>query len=280
MAEFDVYEAVTARIIAQLEQGVIPWEKGWTGVQGGAISGSTGKPYSLLNQMLLGRPGEYFTFNQVKEKGGKVRKGEKSSFVVFWKQVKVEEGDESGQIREKLVPMLRYFNVFHVDQCEGLKPRQQPPTKPIQEVRSGEEIISQYQNRSGVKIQYIKGDEASYSPGRDCITLPLREQFLSASELYGTAFHEMTHSTGHKDRLNRLKSTAFFGNTEYSKEELIAEIGAAALMNWSGIETCKSLRNSAAYIRSWLKVLKDDKRMIVQASGAASKAVEYILGIG
>lgn len=279
MAGFDVYEAVTTRIIAQLEQGIIPWEKGWTGVQGGAISGSTGKPYSLLNQMLLRKPGEYFTFNQVKEKGGSVRKGEKSSLVVFWKQIKVEEPDKNGVPEEKLVPMLRYFNVFHIDQCDGLKAREPKSVAPIQENRGGEEVISQYQNKSGVSIYYIKGDEASYSPTGDCITLPLREQFLSAADFFSTIFHEMTHSTGHKDRLNRLKPTAHFGNEDYSKEELVAEIGAAALMNWSGIETDKSIKNSSAYVQGWLTALKNDKRLIVQASGQASKAVEYILGI-
>ena len=107
MAKFDVCELVTARIIEQLQQGVIPWNKPWTGVQGGAISGATGRPYSLLNQMLLDRPGEYFTFKQVQDREGRVRKGEKSSVVVFWKQVKISEKMEDGELKEKLVPMLR-----------------------------------------------------------------------------------------------------------------------------------------------------------------------------
>lgn len=91
MAKFDIYEAVTERIIQQLQQGVIPWQKPWTGTQHGAISGTTGKPYSLLNQMLLGKPGEYYTYSQVLSRGGAVRKGEKSQIVVFWKQVKVSD---------------------------------------------------------------------------------------------------------------------------------------------------------------------------------------------
>ena len=91
MAKFDIYEAVTERIIHQLQQGVIPWQKPWTGTQHGAISGTTGKPYSLLNQMLLGKAGEYYTYSQVLSRGGAVRKGEKSQIVVFWKQVKVSD---------------------------------------------------------------------------------------------------------------------------------------------------------------------------------------------
>lgn len=277
MAQFDICEVITSRIIEQLQHGIIPWNKPWTGIQGGAISGATGRPYSLLNQMLLNRPGEYFTFKQVQDRGGRVRKGEKSSVVVFWKQVKVSEKMEDGETKEKLVPMLKYYHVFHIAQCEGLESREQEaaPT----ENRNGEDIITGYQDREGITIRYIKGDEASYSHLRDCITLPLREQFISSEEFYSTAFHEMTHSTGHHKRLNRIRATAHFGNEEYSKEELVAEIGSAVLMNCSGIETNKSVRNSAAYIQGWLRALNNDQRMIVQASGQASKAVEYILNI-
>jgi antirestriction protein ArdC len=122
-----------------------------------------------------------------------------------------------------------------------------------------------------------RGDEAYYSPSRDCIVLPLMEQFTDTAEYYSCTFHEMTHSTGHSSRLNRLKATAHFGNSEYSKEELVAEIGAAALMNITGTETPKAFRNSAAYIQNWLTALRNDRRMIVSASGAAQKAVDFIL---
>lgn len=278
-----VYQMVTDRIIAELEKGNIPWEKPWTGVQSEAISGTTGKPYSLLNQMLLGKPGEWYTFNQVKQLGGMVRKGEKSSFVVFWKQTPVkEENPETGEIKEKLVPMLRYYNVFHVDQCEGIKAKiidpeaVDPATLPADEI--ADHIIVDYLNRSGVTLEHIKGDEAYYSPAFDRVVLPLREQFPDMAEYYSTAFHELTHSTGHSNRLNRLTSTAHFGNESYSKEELVAEIGAAALVNHACIETKNSFRNSTAYIQSWLKVLRGDSRFIVSAASKAEKAVNYILG--
>jgi len=276
MGKFDIYGVITDRIIEQLENGVIPWEKPWTGTQSGAISGATGKAYSLLNQMLLGKPGEYFTYNQVLAKGGHVRKYEKAQIVVFWKQVKVIEKDEAGQQIEKIIPMLRYYSVFHADQCEGITAEQRP-VKVIAHP-AADDIITAYSQRERLDIRHQRGDEAYYSPSRDCVVLPLREQFNSVSEYFSTAFHELTHSTGHSSRLNRLKATAHFGNDDYGQEELVAEIGAAALLNYTGIETKQSLRNNVAYIQSWLNALKNDKRLIVQASGAASKAVDMIIG--
>lgn len=276
---FDIFAAVTDRIITQLEAGCIPWNKPWGGVAGGAISGTTGKPYSLLNQMLLRKPGLYFTFNQIQNLGGHVRKGEKSQMVVFWKQIPTKEQDgQTGEQQEKLIPMLRYYNVFHQDQIDGLKivPAEEPK-KPTA-FPQADDIISNYISRSGVKLEHRIGDEAYYSPVSDRVVLPMMEQFHSSAEYYSTAFHELTHSTGHKSRLDRLRSTAHFGNESYSKEELVAEIGAAALMNHAGLENASTLRNSAAYIQSWLKALRNDKRLIVTASGAASKAFEYITG--
>ena len=112
----DIYSEVTARIMEQMEQGIIPWEKPWIAC-GKAVSHATGKAYSLLNQMLLGRPGEYLTFKQCQQAGGKVKKGEKASMVVFWKWIE-QEDEETGEKKE--IPFLRYYNVFHIDQCEGI----------------------------------------------------------------------------------------------------------------------------------------------------------------
>ena len=276
---FDIYAAVTDRIIRQLEAGCIPWNKPWGGVEGGAISGSTGKPYSLLNQMILGKPGMYFTFNQIQNLGGQVRKGEKSQMVVFWKQIPTKEQDrQTGELHEKLIPMLRYYSVFHLDQIEGLNivPADEPKERAPHP--QADEIITDYILRSGVTLEHRIGDDAYYSPSSDQVVLPMMDQFHSTAEYYSTAFHELTHSTGHRSRLDRLRSTAHFGNESYSKEELVAELGAAALMNHVGLENASTFRNSAAYIQSWLAVLKNDKRMIVTASGAASRAFELITG--
>ena len=271
----DIYKEVTDRIIAQMENGIIPWQKPWIAGSTVAISHTTGKPYSLLNQMLLGRAGEYATFKQIQVAGGRVRKGEKASMIVFWKwmTVKDEETDE-----EKEVPFLRYYNVFHIDQCDGLTAKHTEPLPDAAEPdTTAEAIIAAYCSKNGVRLNHQDGDRAYYSPASDSITLPRRQQFKDTAEYYSTAFHELTHSTGHQSRLNRLDRTAFFGTEAYSKEELVAEIGAAALVNHAGLETTTSFRNNAAYIQNWLGVLKNDKRFIVSAASKAEKAVEFIL---
>ena len=271
----DIYGEITNRIMDLLNQGIIPWQKPWQ-ASGSAISHVTGKPYSLLNQMLLGKAGEYATYKQVQQEGGWVRKGEKASMVVFWKWMTVKDDDTD---EEKEVPLLRYYNVFHLDQCEGLEAKH---TKPLPNSANAdaaaEAIIADYAKREGVRIEHQAGDRAFYRPSTDTITLPLMRQFKEVAEYYSTAFHEMTHSTGHAKRLDRLEKTAFFGSDAYSKEELIAEIGAAALVNRAGLETAKSFRNSAAYIQNWLQALKNDKRFIVSAAGKAEKAVALIMG--
>ena len=270
----NLYDEITRRIIEQLEQGMIPWQKPWID-SSSAISHVTGKPYSLLNQMLLGRPGEYVTFRQCQQEGGMARKGEKSSMVVFWKWIE-QEDEESGE--KKSIPFLRYYNVFHIDQCEGLHPRHHiHPCTPVTADEVADSIISAYLERSAVRLSHTGSNRAFYRPSDDSIFLPLREQFRSTAEYYSTVYHEMVHSTGHKSRLDRLDHVAAFGSEDYSKEELIAEIGTAALVNQAGLETASSFSNSAAYIQNWLSVLRNDKRFIVSAAGKAEKAVKLIL---
>ena len=272
----DIYAAVTDRIIAQMEQGVIPWLKPWR-TNGKAVSHATGKPYSLLNQMLLGHPGEYLTFKQCQAAGGRVKKGEKSNIVVFWKWIE-QEDEETHEKKE--VPFLRYYNVFHIDQCEGVTAKHTteaafPDGADTQE--AAQDIIHDYLSRTGVKLLHEEGDRAFYRPSTDEIVLPLRKQFISTAEYYSTVWHELVHSTGHPSRLNRLDKVVAFGSDVYSKEELVAEIGAAALVNHCGLETSTSFSNNAAYIQNWLSVLKGDKRFIVSAAGKAEKAVTLIL---
>ena len=211
----DIYAEVTSRIIDQLEQGCIPWAKPWI-ASGNAISRATGKPYSLLNQMILGKPGEYVTFKQCQQEGGKVKKDEKASMVVFWKFIE-QEDEETHE--KKQVPFLRYYSVFHIDQCEGLSAKRTaslPQTASADE--TAENMIAAYAQRSGVTIKHQEGDRAFYSPSSDSITLPLLAQFAETAEYYSTAFHELTHSTGHSSRLDRLTKLAAFGSEEYSKE--------------------------------------------------------------
>lgn len=278
MAKFNIYEEITNRIIEQLEKGNIPWHKPWTGVMSGAYNRVSRKPYSLLNQMLLKHDGEYATYKQWSELGGKVKKGEKAEIVVFWKILQVEEAKD-GKVEKKSIPLLKYINVFHISQIDGVEPKDMKPVEhnPIEEA---EQIKADYADREHLVIKEIVTDRAFYSPSKDYIQVPCKEQYKDVMEFYSTLFHEMVHSTGHRDRLGRLDlnaKLASFGSEEYSKEELIAEIGAAFLMNHIGIETAKTFKNSAAYIQNWLQVLRNDNKFIVSASSKAEKAMKYIL---
>ena len=276
-----VYEMVTERIISQLEKGIIPWRKPWTGIRSGAYNRISKKSYSLLNQMLLKHEGEYATYNQWESLGGHVRKGEKSEIVVFWKIQPIEETKEDGTKETKQVPILRYFNVFHISQVEGVEPLTKDDLKSIEPIEKAESVLHDYWSREGIEVKHIGGDEAYYSPSRDLIRLPLFDQFTDANEYYSTAFHESIHSTMKESRCNRAEDRkgklVAFGSNDYSKEELIAEIGSASLMNIIGIETSKTFQNSTAYIQSWLSVLRNDVKFIVSASSKAEKAVDYIL---
>lgn len=282
----DVYQMVTDRIIAMLEQGDIPWDRPWTGAGRWAIKRATGEPYSILNQMLLGNPGEYLSFNECKKLGGKIKKGAKAKIVVFWKMLDKPMEDKSGRpvvgddgkVKMRTIPFLKYYNVFHIDDCEGLEPKHyEDKLRAFDPIDKAEEVIAGYVQRSGIGLEHVKQGRAYYSPDMDKVVLPLKEQFTSEAGYYGTAFHELTHSTGHKSRLDRIVAGSFsFGDETYSKEELVAEIGSASLMNILGIETDASIRNNAAYIQSWIKALRNDKKLIVSAASKAGKAVELV----
>lgn len=283
----DIYKMVTDRIIAKMEQGDIPWKRPWTGAGRWAIKRTSGKPYSLLNQLLLGKPGEYLSFNQCKKEGGKVKKGAKAQVVVFWKMLdkarRTDDGravlDAEGNPVFDCIPYLQYSNVFHIDDCEGLEPKSYTDERrDFNPIEKAESVIADYVARSGVGFFHEDQGQAYYSPAADKIVLPLKEQFTTDAGYYDTAFHELTHSTGHKTRLNRFaEGVMAFGNDSYSKEELVAELGSATILNALGIETEDTIQNNAAYIQNWLKALKNDKRLIVSASAKAEKAAQLIL---
>ena len=283
----DVYGMVTERIINMLEQGTIPWHRSWTGAGRWAVKRTTGKPYSLLNQLLLGEPGEYLTFKQCKDEGGKIRKGAKSKLVVFWKMLESpmldDQGhpvvDSEGHNVFKQFPYLQYSNVFHIRDCEGLEPKSYTDeTREFDPIEKAEAVIVDYVKRSGVRFAQEDQGRAYYAPSQNRVVLPLKERFTSEAVYYATAFHELTHSTGHASRLNRFSAgSAMFGSDSYSKEELVAELGSAAILHLLGIETDDSVTNNAAYIQNWIQVLKNDKHMIVSAATKAGKAVDLII---
>lgn len=297
MSQNNVYQMVTDRIVAQLEQGLIPWHKPWTGVgleDGGAVNYVSRKPYSMLNQMLLGREGEYLTFKQIKERGGSIKKGAKAGVVVFFTTTtytKREEVQEDGStetvsvMKEHLMPVLKYYNVFHIDDCEGIESKmkvEEDAGPKISPIESAEKVLNGYVEREkDLKFRNnVPTDKAYYSPSQDLISVPMLSQYGIAEEYYSTTFHEAVHSTMHESRCNRKseQKLAAFGSEDYSREELVAEIGSAMLCHNVGIDCDKSFKNSVAYIQGWLKKLKNDNRMIVWAASRAEKAAKYILG--
>ena len=279
----DIYQIITDRIIKQLDNGIIPWRKPWHGVADRARSYITGKPYSLLNQILLEDDGEYITYNQAKKLGGNVRKGAKSKFVVFYQTFLKEVENKDGEKKIITIPVLRYYNVFNVADCDGIEPHND--FKPIEHkgIEEAERVINEYiANNEPLKLQNDKpSNRAYYSPSEDKVVLPMLSQYDNESEYYSTAFHELTHSTLKADRCNRVKENelSFFGNHQYSREELVAELGSSYICGRLGITTDTSEKNSAGYIQSWLQSLKNDKKMIVWAASRAEKAANYILGI-
>lgn len=290
----NVYEMVTERITAQLQQGNIPWRKPWTGTcaeDDGAINYVSRHPYSLINQMLLGRPGEYLTWKQVEDLGGQVKKGAKAGMVVFFTKLRIKDDkpaqpgtvkDPDKEDEEKTIPLLRYYHVFHLDDCEGIKSKIVPGAAPkVQPIEAAEKAIADYLSRQPkLRFQNDKpSNRAYYSLTRDEVVLPMLTQYDEPAEYYSTTFHELTHSTIPASRCDRKaeNAQAFFGNTEYSREELVAEIGSAMLCNRVGIEVERAFRNSVAYIQGWLKALNNDPKMVVWAAARAEKAAKFIL---
>lgn len=268
----DTYELVTERIIAALESGVAPWRKPWRG-GGEPRNAITGRRYHGMNWFLLSCHGgeKFLTFKQAVDAGGNVRKGEKGCPVIYWNWFEMEKDGE-----KKKIPFLKHFTVFSVDQCEGLNLASDETLGeviPFIARPDAEETIAS----TGAVISH-GGGRAFYRPSTDSITLPEREAFNAPDEYYSTAFHELVHWTGHASRLKRpgIESVAAFGSASYSKEELIAEMGAAFLSASHGINSC--LDNSASYLQGWISALKGDSKLAIQAAGAARKAADFIMG--
>ncbi len=270
-----VYDVITDRVIEKLQAGTIPWEKPWGGKAGMPQNLKSGKAYRGINVFLLhclGYESPFFvTFKQCKERGGHVRKGEKGCPVVFWKWLDVEDDGKS-----RRVPMLRYYTVFNTGQCEGIDtPTIDAPERHHEPIRVAQATVEAMPNPPGVVHGYTS---AAYSPTTDIVRMPKPERFDSSEAYYSTLFHELTHSTGHTDRLGRkgIMDTVMFGSSDYSREELVAEMGASFLCGEAGIlEPC--IDRSSAYIAGWLKALKNDRKLVVTAAAQAQKAADYIL---
>jgi len=280
-----VYEVITQRIIHQLESGTAPWHKPWKARGRNALPRNlvSNHEYRGINVWILLNSGYtspyWLTFRQSRELGGHVRQGETGLPVVYWKfgTRGVQDGDE---IIEKKSVLCRYYTVFNVDQCEGIRvqPAQpvedQPDTQPIE---ACEQVVAGWLGKPTIRLG---GDCASYHKVLDWVHMPDKTCFDSGEEYYSTLFHELTHSTGHPTRLNRSTLMDFerFGDHNYSREELVAEMGAAFLAGYCGIEN-RTINNSAAYLASWLEALKNDHRMVLIAASQAQKAADLIRGV-
>ncbi|MBD7971403.1 ArdC family protein [Paenibacillus gallinarum] len=264
-----VYEIVTERILELLAAGVVPWRRPW--VVSGAVNWISQRPYRGINTLLL-PPGEYATYKQITEAGGSV-KGAKSQIVVFWRWLEKEDAD-TGEAEK--IPMLRYYRVFDIKDCKGIKSKRKEVSFDHDPIAEAEAIVDGYADAP--PIGFASG-RAYYMPSPDRVSVPPLQDYPKAEEYYLTLFHELIHSSGHQSRLNRpgIEEYAAFGDENYSKEELIAEIGAAMLCATCGIDN-STIENSAAYIQSWHRKLKNDPTLIVKAAGQAQKATDYILG--
>lgn len=290
----DVYQVITARIIEQLQKGVVPWQKSWNTIQPQNLVSK--RPYRGFNRLLLsclGFESSYFlTIQQVNQLGGRVRKGEKGIPVVYYKSsYKLADGsfsDGSGLTAEQKQgleksSLLKYYFVFNVSQCEGIDGHVPSPSSPeMTESVDGfhicDMILDSYPN--GPIVQQADSMEPCYFPQMDVVQMPNPTLFSSPHHYYMTLFHELVHSTGHSSRLARPEVTSRsvrFGDPEYSREELVAEIGACFLSNHAGILNEEVFQSNASYLKSWISKLQEDPKLIVFAASAAQKATEYIL---
>lgn len=285
-----IYQEVTDRIIEALEQGVVPWKRPWTSAGVAHMNLKTKTEYRGINPFLLdfeasmqGYEHPYWlTYKQAAELGGQVRKGEKSTMVVFWKVLKIDKvvdgkpvKNKDGEIVKSRVPLLRYYNVFNVAQVDGIEDKipvleEGAEFDPINEAQA---LIDNMPKRPKLRHH---GDRAFYSPFADAVTLPAQEQFHSPEHYYCTAYHELVHSTGHESRLHRVKNWERFGSDPYAKEELVAEMGAAMLSGIAGIDM-PLVDHNAAYIASWSKRFKEDPKLLVQAASKAQQAADFII---
>jgi antirestriction protein ArdC len=280
----NVYEIITERVMDRLKAGVVPWRMPWVSDGVGPTNLVSGKAYRGVNAFILGAAGyptQYWaSYKQALALGGQVRKGEKGFPAVFWKMLKQEsEGKQPGEVssKDKLIPMLRYYTVFNVAQCDGIDPSKIPSIeKTIHDpIPEAERIVENMPKRPEIKT----GGLACYSPLQDEVTMPDKGFFSKLEEFYSTLFHELTHATMHESRLNRRAKgeSHKFGSQSYAREELVAEMGASFLCSECGILD-RTFDNSAAYISNWLKKLSDDPKLVVIAAAQAQKASDFILG--
>ncbi len=287
MKRIDVYEIITGKILALMNAGVNPWRRPWqTGPRRAPQNLLSRRPYRGVNVLLLGCS-EYaapywLTFRQAVAIGGNVKKGEKANIAVFWKMLDAKEDADKSEY-EKTIPVLRYYSVFNVEQCEGVDyPKPDLSTFTHNPIAEAEKIVAAMPTPP--TLTHTDHERAFYRPSTDTVNVPPLERFENAGEYYSTMFHELTHSTRHPLRLDRKapehdeEGPQGFGSKNYGREELVAEMGSAFLCGMAGIEG-GTLVNSAAYLDGWRKAIKEDTRLVIMAAAAAQKAVDFITNV-
>ena len=274
----EIQEQISALVIKQLEQGIVPWRKPWTSAGYLPTSLTTGKVYGGINLLILSIVGSeysrplWITYKEAEKRGGNIKRGEKGTGIIKW-SIYDKRDKETGETHKAF--FLKEFTVFNIDQTEGLTIAEPAKREPVSAPEGIAQLLANYASKP--EIYHSVSDRAYYSPVLDSIHLPNIDQFTSAEEYALTLAHELTHSTGHQSRLDRFSeedAPATFGSPVYAKEELVADIGANMLLNHYGIET--PLENSASYIAGWLKALNNDTSLILSASTKAQKAVDYM----
>ena len=284
----DVYQKVTDKIIADLEKGELTWLKPWNSANtDGRIIRPlrhNGMGYNGINILMLWSSALehgfqspfWMTFNQAKEFGAHVRKGEAGSLVVYANTITKSEEQEEGTEEERKIPFMKGYTVFNVEQIEGLPEHFYAKPEPMAGMLERIAHADAFFAATGAVVRH-GGNSAHYSGGTDHVQMPPFESFVSREAYYATLAHELTHWTKHKSRLDRDFGRKTWGDEGYAKEELVAELGAAFLCADLGL-TPEPGTDHAAYIQSWLKVLKNDKRAIFSAAAHAQKAADFLHG--
>jgi antirestriction protein ArdC len=278
------YQTITARIVEALKRGVVPWRKPWRGRDQLPCNAVSKRPYHGVNLLLLSlapfTDHRWMTLRQANELGGRIRRGERSSIAVFWKHLDVTDEEDAKDGRRRCIPLLRYYHVFNAEQCEGLN-------LPVLMDDWNEELTARIEKAEEVVMSMPNppkivegGHVACYQPPKDLVRIPKIQDFESAEAYYATLFHELGHSTGHLNRLNRpgVTGAIHFGSCDYSREELVAELTSAFCCAEVGIDN-SIFDNAASYIHGWLEALQGDPKVVVAAAGQAQRATDYILNV-
>jgi antirestriction protein ArdC len=286
----DIYTRITNRIVADLEQGVRPWHRPWNAEHAaGKITRPlrhNGIPYKGINVIMLWSASVvkgyacplWLTFKQAQELGGNVKKGERGELVVYADRIRRTETDDKGEETEREIPFLKGYTVFNAEQCESLPAHYYAkPDAPSLPLPSRIEAADRFFAATAADIRH-GGTRAYYAEGPDYVQMPPFETFTDAESHAATLAHELTHWTKHPKRLARDMGRVKWGDEGYAREELVAELGAAFLCADIGI-TPEVRPDHAAYIASWLNVLKNDKRFIFSAAAHAQRATDYLHGL-